>query len=165
MTDNEIKEICQYAAKYAKKIRAALKEKYRNLQFHPLMIEQILAKADHSSEFIDLYLKSEYPKDRLSKLIDMFLDVQFHMTLLKECHMGLYNLLVHLPQEENPGAKPFHYLHLLQLSLDQGSIYKSRALWEKLMNFIYFLEKGRELKSKKSKFANLICDKWENMGE
>lgn len=154
MTENEIAEIRKYAKAYHTKIRAALKIKYT--QAPSQMIEQILERADHSLEFIDLYLKSGYPQDRLNKLIDMFLDVQFHMTLLLECHVGLYNLLIHLTQAENPSTADCPYLFLRKLSLDQGSINQSRALWEKLMNFVYFLENGTELeapkKSKKTKF-------------
>ncbi len=167
MTDNEIEKIRDYAAQYNKKICASLKAKYIKSQFPPQGIEQILKRADNSSEFIDLYLKSEYPEDRLSKLIDMFLDVQFHMTLLQECHIGLYNSLINFPQSENPSTEPCPYLLLRKLSLDQGSIYQSRALWEKLMNFVYFLEEGTEIvgsskKSKKTKFFNWVSknSKW-----
>ncbi|MFA6915056.1 MAG: hypothetical protein WC222_01540 [Parachlamydiales bacterium] len=165
MSDNQIEKTREYAAKYNKKMRLALEAKYTRLQFPPQGIELILAQTDHSLEFIDLYLKSEYPKDRLSKLTDGFLDIQFQITMLKECHVGLYNSLVHLPQGESQIAKTCPYLFLRQLSLDQGSIFQSRALWEKLMNFIYFLEEGLELetkKSKKTKFFDWVSEnpKW-----
>ena len=37
------------------------------------------------------------------------------------------------------------------VSFDQNLISKSRILWERLMNFIYFLYTGKELETKNSK--------------
>ena len=57
------------------------------------------------------------------------------------------------------------YAELLELSVNQSLIGKSRILWERLMNLVYHLETGRSLDvkgSKKTKFFYFLKDheKW-----
>ena len=80
MINYEIEEIRNYAAIQDTKIRAALRVKYK--KFPPKMLEDILERLVNPSEFIDLFLKSTYPKDRLGKLIDLLLNGLTSFTLI-----------------------------------------------------------------------------------
>ena len=86
-----------------------------------------------------------------------------------ERDIGLSNKAAYLAgyQPANPLLRPD--LFLVKLSLDQSVILKSRIVWERLMNLVFFIETGAELeakvsrrKSKKAAFFDFVHDnpKW-----
>lgn len=116
-------------------------------------------------EFYKLYLSNDvYPKERIEKLVYLLFDIKIQLFFILELDMGLYNHLLHNVGFGNKDIQGNPYLLLRNLSLDQNMIVKSRILWERVMNFIYFLEKGEALEVKSSKkraFFKLIADgKW-----
>ncbi|MCW5853481.1 MAG: hypothetical protein KIT87_25665 [Anaerolineae bacterium] len=101
--------------------------------------------------FLDAYSQGDvYPIERLDKLIYQLFDIKLQLYYIMEVDLGLYNQLVYNLgyDRNNPFALP-HVL-LTRLSLDQTLIAKSRILWERIMNFVYFLEQGNELEKKVS---------------
>ncbi|OGD56341.1 hypothetical protein A2V71_01310 [Candidatus Berkelbacteria bacterium RBG_13_40_8] len=89
--------------------------------------------------FHDCYLANKtHPLNQLDKLCELLLDVKmehfyifFDIAVLNE----LFGSVV---------ANPL--IELKRLSFDQSLIVKSRILWERVMNFLYYLENGEELK-------------------
>ncbi len=102
--------------------------------------------------FIDAYVGSKtFPEDRLEGVIYRLFDVKLELYYLLEVDIGLYNRLVHERgyDDKDPAKSPAHVL-LTRLSLDQSLIGKSRVLWERIMNLIYYLETGEDLDRKVS---------------
>ncbi len=112
--------------------------------------------------FYDLYLsKGVYPQERIEKLIRCLFDIKIQMFYIVELDLGLYNRLIYDLGFGNNNISNCPYIALRWLSLDQNLIVKSRILWERIMNFIYYLETGEMLepkrkKSKKSTFFDFI---------
>jgi hypothetical protein len=78
------------------------------------------------------------------------MDIKVQLYLVVEIDLGLYNELIYRRfLVENIDANP--YLGLIRLSIDQSVVVKSRILWERIMNFVYYLETGEDLETKKSK--------------
>ena len=117
-------------------------------------------------EFRNAYqAQSAYPIDRLEKLIHLLMDVKIQLFFILELDIGLYNRLIADQgfTSENINRNP--YMVLRKFSLDQNLIIKSRILFERVMNLIYFLETGKDLevgRSKKSKFFKFSAQsgKW-----
>jgi len=134
-------------------ISDALREKYSN---SPELLDTLTTHGPLSRwnvvDFLDAYVSGGvYPADRLHRLADMLLDIKLQLYFILEVDLGCYNLLVHDRgyDKSEPLAHP--HVYLTRLSLDQTLIGKSRVLWERLMNLIYFLETGEELESKRSR--------------
>ena len=115
-------------------------------------------------EFLDTYSNAPtYPRQRLERLIYHLFDIKLQLYYILEVDLGLYNLLVHDRgyNEKDPVEIP-HTL-LTRFSLDQSLIGKSRVLWERIMNFIYYLETGEDIekkvsrRSKRSLFFNFVA--------
>lgn len=112
--------------------------------FSPLAKWNLLA-------FFDQYLRAgTYPAERLDRLVYYLMDVKLQLYCLIEVDLGLYNSLVYGCgyNDKDPRATP--HVHLTRLSLDQSLILKSRVLWERIMNWLYYLETGAELEKKVS---------------
>lgn len=111
------------------------------------------------SQFITDYRKSKYPISRLDKLVYMLIDIKLQMYLI-ELELGADNSLMNMLQGEADTESKKTHIELMHLGGTQNVIYKSRALWERLMNFIYYLETGSELngRTKKGKFFKFIND-------
>lgn len=143
-------------------IEAALQEKYATypeqiktslLRNHPMRTWNVIT-------FFEAFHESKcYPIERLNRSIYYLFDIKLQMYLIIEVDIGLYNRLVYDRgyNQNNPHAKP--HIFITRLSLDQSLISKSRILWERIMNFVFFLETGEILddkvprkKSKKSFF-------------
>lgn len=135
-------------------IKRAIQEKYAS---HPPEFRDNLSKfipilKFDIEKFLDVYLeKGLYPEDRLEKLIYYAFDLKLQFYFLLEVDMGLYNKLVYPLgyDRKNPHSKP--HLLLTRQSLDQSLIFKSRILWERIMNFVYFLENGEHIENKVSR--------------
>lgn len=134
-------------------LAAARREKYAA---YPKEMEDVifnshpLAKWDLLTLF-DQYAKSRvYPLERLRRLVYYLMDVKLQLYFLMEVDLGLNNILVYDRGYDNkvPRAKP--HIFLTRLSLDQSFILKSRILWERLMNLLYYIETGEELENRVS---------------
>jgi len=145
--------------KFEKKLLDALNYKYRNEQMFikEKMLSVHFVTTFNIEKMLDLYRKSKYPQDRLEKYVYMLMDIKLQMYLI-ETDLGADNTLMQIitPEKENDGKKA--QIELIHLSFNQSLIFKSRALWERVMNLVYYLEKGKEInaKSKKTKFFSFI---------
>ena len=163
---------------FENKLLEALEFKYRSLpeQIRASLIETSFVKAMDVEKFYDLYLgKGVYPQERIKKLIYQLFDIKIEMFYIMELDIGLYNHLIYNIGFDKSNIDEFPYIALRKLSLDQTLIIKSRILWERVMNFIYYLETGKDLdkiirgskkKSKKTHFFDFIkSTKWSYLEE
>ena len=163
---------------FENKLLEALKFKYKRLdeQIKASLIETSFVKVIDIEKFYDLYLgKSVYPQERIKKLIYQLFDIKIEMFYILELDIGLYNHLIYNIGFDNSNIDEFPYIALRKLSLDQTLVIKSRILWERVMNFIYYLETGADLdeiirgskkKSKKTHFFDFIKNtKWSYLEE
>jgi len=114
-----------------------------------------------------------FPADRLPRLISYLMDVKLELYYLLEIDIHLQNRYVygHGYQVDKPREKP--NVLLARLSLDQTLILKSRVLWDRLMNALFYLQTGLVLedrkgaKSKKSRFFKEMfkCERWQFLSE
>ncbi|MBW1794184.1 MAG: hypothetical protein JRJ38_07105 [Deltaproteobacteria bacterium] len=145
-------------------LRNALEFKYQ--QFYGEHWQQVLENNTFSQmsirEFAESYAEQpSYPLDRIQTLVYLLFDFKIELFFIIELDMGLYNHLIYNLGYDNSSIAENPYILLRRLSLDQTVIVKSRILWERTMNFVYFLETGVKLeasgrKSKKAKFFKLI---------
>lgn len=149
-------DLGEISARFEQLILEALKEKYpdhffeREIPFLPVLRwdTRLLLKR---------YIESNsYPNERAAKFLFNVIDFKLQLYYVLESDVGLYNLLYEdeLAKLGLSSMNPTPRLLLRRLSFDQNLIGKSRILWERLMNLIYYLEEGKELdgKSKKGKF-------------
>lgn len=102
-------------------------------------------------EFGNLFISSnKYPEDRFEKSMLYLFDVKLEWYYLLEVDLGSLNSRV--IDRGYDFANPLNTPHLLmtKYSINQNVIIKSRILWERLMNFIYYIETGVDLESKVS---------------
>ena len=153
-----IEKIGEEAKKFDEIIQCALREKYSHITDIPDPIKYRMFYKSFEQwsvfSFFNLYIAADhgkYPEDRLGKLCAQIKDVQLEFFYIREVDLGLYNANIHGKgyDPKIPNKSPL--LLLRRLSYDQNLIVKSRILWEKIMNFIYYLETGEDLESKKSK--------------
>lgn len=150
MTDSRKAELRGILQDFEAFLVAARRQKYSPetpeafLNAHPLARWDLLA-------LFDEYLRAGvYPPERLERLAHHLMDTKLQFYYLWEVDTGLYNLLVHGRgyDMEAPRANP--HVFLTRLSLDQSLILKSRVLWERIMNLLFYLETGEELENKVS---------------
>ncbi len=128
--------------------------RYEKYAGYPEKMKERLLKATSLTQWDLLALYDQYeradifPPERLGKLVYYLMDVKLQLYYLMEVDLGLHNILVYNHGYENkkPRAKP--HVFLTRLSLDQSLILKSRILWERIMNLLYFIETGEELENK-----------------
>ena len=107
--------------------------------------------------------QSEYPEYRLVKTVYNLMDFKLQFFFITEVDERLYPSRSLL---ESTNPKIAAYAELWELNVNQSLIGKSRVLWERLMNLVYYLETGRSLEgraSKKAKFFKFVegHDKWQ----
>ncbi|MCI0428909.1 MAG: hypothetical protein L0Z46_12930 [Nitrospiraceae bacterium] len=136
-------------------LHEALRQKY-TASYPPEAVPHLLRDGViprwNLSNFLETYTRAGvYPPDRLERLVYQLFDIKLQLYYLLEIDIGLYNRLVHERgyDDKNPAASPPH-VFLTRLSLDQALIGKSRILWERVMNFVYYLETGEDLDRKVS---------------
>jgi len=134
---------------FEKKLLSAIESNYgseqEEVRQHIVEIHPLLNQID-LQKFFDTYITAEtYPIDRLPRIISYLMDIKIQMYFL-ELDAGLYNRLIHMPYQGLDYKKNPRLL-LCHLSLDQSMIIKSRILWERIMNFVYYLETGRRLEN------------------
>ena len=102
-------------------------------------------------EFFDTYVQSSiYPLERLTGVMRLLLNIKIEFYYILEVDLGLYNALVYDCGYDPNATLKSPYLLLRRHSLDQSIIVKSRILWERIMNAIYYLEEGVQLEDKVS---------------
>lgn len=111
--------------------------------------------------FFELYLEQDaYPPDRLGGLVYQLMDIKIQLFYIVELDIGLYNRLIYDAGFTRETINNSPYMVLRMLSLDQNMIMKSRILWERIMNLVYFLETGDSLEvrrtGKKTRFFEFI---------
>lgn len=133
--------------KFEGKIRTALQIKHKHLTGIPSeYIKYFTSTQIDLTEFSDLYKSQQiYPQIRFQGLVYDLMDIKFQIVLFSEFHLGLYNHLVHKLTPKGQSFESNPYLLLRHLSLDQDSVMKSRIIWERIMNFVYFLETGEKI--------------------
>lgn len=134
---------------FEKILGEALEQKYlqyeSEIRQHLINISTVRRWSINS--FLEVYTSSGcYPIERLEKSLYQLFDLKLQIYYILEVDLGLYNGLVYDRgyDKDNPFAMP--QILLVRLSLDQSLIAKSRILWERIMNFVYYLESGKELK-------------------
>ncbi len=135
--------------KFEKDLINALQYKYRRCpeKQKKHLIENSPVIRMKIKEFYKLYLSNDvYPKERIEKLVYLLFDIKIQLFFILELDMGLYNHLLYNVGFGNKDKRN-PYLLLRKLSLDQNIIVKSRILWERVMNFIYFLRDGERIRS------------------
>jgi len=162
-------------SKFEKMIKDGLEIKYSkyngidNNILNFLLNDNLLIKVIDIKRFYELYKINKWPKEREEKLIYYLMDIKLQTYFILEIDTVLYNDLIYgkyinVDVQNNP------YLLLIHQSLDQSLILKSRILWERFMNFIYYLETGEDIekkvsnkKSKRRVFWNFVekYEKWD----
>ena len=149
------------------KIEEAYNEKYRECPgFKHFISTQIDLK-----EFLESYQKSKYCTDKediTEKVILNLMDIKLEIFFIWEVEIGQYNSRVIDKVGSFEEIKENNYIYLVKLNLDQNMIYKTRVLWERIMNLVYLVgtQKLLETKnSKKQKFKNFIKsnEEWNSM--
>lgn len=160
--DSLIKKIDEFESELLNALELKYKQFYgenwqRLLEHNPMSRISIREFAESYAE------QTSYPHDRIETLVYLLFDFKIELFFILELDMGLYNHLIYNLGYDHSSIVDNPYILLRRLSLDQTVIFKSRILWERTMNFVYFLETGAELevsgsKSKKAKFFKSIED-------
>jgi hypothetical protein len=154
----------QYIQQFEQKMQNAMHEKYsgypEEAKTHIIDQSLVMNQLDANS-FLKKYKESAYfDESRVGALIDYFLDIKLQVFLIQEVHIGLYNTII-FKNGKTPDYQKSPYSLLKHLALDQGTIVKSRILWERIQNFVYYLETGLDLndsKSKSKKFKKFLTE-------
>lgn len=149
----EINEIREAVNLFENVLEQALEQKYEqypsDIKTH--LLDMNIIRRWNLRDFLEIYLTSNnYPAERLEHVIHDLFDIKLQLYYLLEVDLGLYNKLVYDKgyAETHPSEVP--HILLTRFSLDQSLISKSRILWERIMNFIYYLETGELLEQKVS---------------
>ena len=163
---SKMKSMDDRVVEFEDDMEGALVFKYK--QFYGTHWESVLdsspVKRIKIKDFCDLYLtQTSYPHDRFERLVHYLFDFKIQLFFILEVDIGLYNHLVYNQGYDHTSIGENPYILLKMLCLDQSVILKSRILWERVMNFVYFLETGIELeskagKSKKGAFFKFVQD-------
>jgi len=154
----EAAEIKEVATKFDTFMRSAIEAKYMRMysDHYLTVIEQNVILRWNLVDFIDRYVEAGvYPEERLPGLIYRLIDFKLELYYIQEVDLGIYNRIYFDDPRYNQEIVPPDLL-LVRLSFDQNLIGKSRVLWERLMQSIYYLEWGKSIegKSVKGKFFN-----------
>lgn len=96
-------------------------------------------------EFRQLFLQSTYPQERLPKLLIYFQDFFTQLMMIRYPFFALYNYYgLNIKPGKHEDTQDLYEVYFLQ-----SFILMSRILFERIMNFIYFLEKGKDLEIKR----------------
>ena len=128
------------------------------------LVHSYLEQMDINAFYEVLVKNNAFPKCDPPILIHSLFDIKMQLFFILEIEMGKYNLIYNeIRSFSEIRDKPL--LALKKLSLDQNLIVKNRILWERVMNFIFYLIQGKKFEGKKSKvtkFFEIIEDtKWE----
>lgn len=162
-----VADLRKRVAEFDSLIEKAIREKYfsyqnlTNDQAEMIVRDNLLVRFN-LADIVDSLLENPlWIKDRGAKVMDYFFDLKLQLYYLAEVDLGIYNRAYHDPINADPSLAQSPRMLLIRLSLDQNIIGKSRVLWERLMNLVYYLETGNDLegrKSKKKAFFTLVND-------
>ena len=127
-------------------INQALERKYADSPAD-LLSTQVAFHGWSPSAFSQVYLEhGVFPADRLSKCLYHVVDVKLQFYFILEVDLPLYRQAIHRssPDSESEASS---VVELQRLSFEQSLIVKSRILWERIMNFVFYLETGEDLES------------------
>lgn len=149
----EFEQLREIASEFENILKSALEQKYG--QYQPEIREHLLEVSPvrrwHLGKFLDTYMSAgSYPTERLERLIYKLFDIKLQLYYILEVDLGLYNRLVYDRGYDKDNSLALPHVFLTRLSLDQSLIAKSRILWERIMNFVFYLENGEELEEKVS---------------
>jgi hypothetical protein len=150
MNFDQLREI---TSEFEKILESALEQKY--LQYQPEIRDHLLEfnpiRRWHLDRFLNTYISAgAYPAERLERLIYKLFDIKLQLYYILEVDLGLYNRLVYDRGYDKDNSLALPHVFLTRLSLDQSLIAKSRILWERIMNFVFYLENGDELEERVS---------------
>jgi hypothetical protein len=154
-------EIAEVAAQFDQLLAAALNRKYARLlgPDAELFLQHNTLTNWKLVGFVERYRAAAvYPEDRLGGVVYRLMDTVLQLYYIQEVDLGIYNTLFYDdPAFSEDGDIPPDLL-LKRLSFDQNLIGKSRILWERLMQAIYFLGNGRPIdgRSVKGKFFKWV---------
>lgn len=140
------------ASRFESLLSEALNDKYQGELFEVVKNSSLVFRWD-LIHFLDRYFEcGVYPVGRAAGVLYKLIDFKLQLYYIHEIDLGLYNRLYfdEIRRIGSDTKNPPPRLLLQRLSLDQNIISKSRILWERLMNLIYYLETGRELETRKS---------------
>ncbi len=150
MEINEIREAVNYFETF---LAQALEQKYGQYpsDVKPHLLDMSIIKRWKLRDFLEIYLNPNiYPVERLEHVIHDLFDIKLQLYYILEVDLGLYNKLVYDRGYAEMHPSEMAHILLTRFSLDQSLISKSRILWERIMNFIYYLETGELLEKKVS---------------
>jgi hypothetical protein len=110
--------------------------------------------------FEALIASGRYDPVRISGVMSRLVDLKLQVYFITEVDIGARNRLYYdeINQRGNPYPPPLDLL-LRKLSFDQNLIGKSRVLWERVMNLVWFMEHGSDMdgtRSKKQRFFKWV---------
>lgn len=158
--DHLVKDI----QKFEDLIKSAYIEKQKEYRQRINLGHNYLEQMDINAFYEILIKNNAFPKCDTSILIHSLFDIKMQLFFILEVEMGKYNLIYNeIRSFSEIKDKPL--LALKKLSLDQNLIMKNRILWERVMNFIFYLIQGKKFEGKKSKvekfFKIIENTKWE----
>ncbi len=158
-----VEELRQSISEFNDKILSAYISKYSN---QPEILDTMISfNRIDLLEFLETYLSSNYYDEIVvERLVYTLMDIRLQMFFIHEIEIGQYNWRVIDKVDTFEAIRSDEFVYLTKLNIDQNLILKTRILFERIMNFIYLLEKKKLLegKSKKGKFRKFIDDdsKW-----
>lgn len=173
LDQNNLEQFKNEVKIFEDKINKALVFKYSKYfkGYPPNFLEHYLRDSPIARWNISLFIKiyndaKRYPSSRLVESTFYLMDIKIQLYYLLEVILGLYNHMIYNRGYDNSDIVKYPHLHLIHLALDQTTIFMSTVLWERIYNFIYYLEKGERLdKNKTKKFWNFVKgdEKWKFM--
>lgn len=143
MSDEE-KELYKKVKEYQKKIDNIEWEHFPFKDI-PKMPSSAFKSSLQIMEFRQLFSQSTYPQERLPKLFIYFQDFFTQLMMIRYPFFALYNYYdLNIKPGKHEDTQDLYEVYFLQ-----SFILMSKILFERIMNFIYFLEKGKDLEIKK----------------
>ena len=104
-----------------------------------------------------------FPPDRLARLTHQAIDLKLQAYLIR-VDLGVSNTIYFNVVNADPVQAETPRMQLIDLAIQQTLIGKVRVLWERVINLVYYLETGTELKgrSKKRAFFKMVrgTERW-----
>ena len=167
----------EYVSKFETKLLQSLLFRYRHTpkEHIEILLRGNFVKTFDIKEFLYVYRSNTtYPAERIDSLADKLIDIKLEMYLI-ELDLGIDNTMTGIIFSEAETDERTAHIDFMHMAINQSVILKSRILWERVMNCIYYLETGNELDetlqerksgnspfSKKTKFFDFINDTDDN---
>lgn len=146
------KEIIKYIQNFEKKLKKAFEYKYKESpekQVQSSLRDSFLFGTMHILEFFQIYKKySFYSEKNEREVIHSLIDIKLQIFFILEIEMGQYNWRVIDLVKSFEEIPKNDFIFLTKLNIDQNMIYKTRILWERIMNFVYLIVTKKQLENK-----------------